>query len=140
MPLAYADDVDIIGRSISEVVAAFSKFAEEAPSIGLAVNGCKTKLLLSIAKDTSIGVFVDIDGYNFELLKDFVYLGFRTNTDRCYFGLRKQLCERALSCITKICLYNSPILPVLLNGAEIWTITSSDEQARCGGRLSSLTC
>ena len=36
MPLAYADDVDIIGRSICEVEAAFSKFAEEARSIGLA--------------------------------------------------------------------------------------------------------
>ena len=33
-----ADDVDIIGRSICEVEAAFSKFAEEARSIGLAVN------------------------------------------------------------------------------------------------------
>ena len=29
MPLAYADDVDIMGRSICEVEAAFSKFAEE---------------------------------------------------------------------------------------------------------------
>ena len=32
MPLAYADNVDIIGRSICEVEAAFSKFAEEMPS------------------------------------------------------------------------------------------------------------
>ena len=38
MPLAYVDDVDIIGRSIREVEAAFSKLAEEARSIGLAVN------------------------------------------------------------------------------------------------------
>ena len=43
MPLAYADDVDIIGRSICEVEAAFSKFTEEARSIGLAVNESKTK-------------------------------------------------------------------------------------------------
>ena len=71
MPLAYADDVDIIGRSICEVEAAFSKCAEEARSIGLAVNDSKTKLLLSTAKDISIGISVDIDGYNFELVKDF---------------------------------------------------------------------
>ena len=38
LPLEYADDVDIIGRSDSEVAVAFSKFAEEARSIGLAVN------------------------------------------------------------------------------------------------------
>ena len=56
MPLAYADDVDIIGRGISEVAAAFSKFSEEARSIGLAVNESKTKYLLSsTAKDSSIG-------------------------------------------------------------------------------------
>ena len=52
----YADDVDIIGRSICKVEVAFSKFAEEARSIGLAVNESKRKLLLSTAKDTSIGV------------------------------------------------------------------------------------
>ena len=54
MPLAYADDVDIIGRSNCEVGAAFSKFAEEARSIGLAVNESKTKYLLSTAKDTTL--------------------------------------------------------------------------------------
>ena len=72
MPLAYADDVDIIGRSICEVEAVFSKFAEEARSIGLSVNDSKTKLLLSTAKDTSIRVSVDIEGNYFEVVKDFV--------------------------------------------------------------------
>ena len=56
MPVAYADDVDIIGRSICEVDAAFSKFAEEARSIGLAVNESKSKLLLSTAKDTTSAI------------------------------------------------------------------------------------
>ena len=55
MPLAYADDVDIIGRSICEVKADFSKFAEEARRIGLAVNVSKTKCFVSALKDYSIG-------------------------------------------------------------------------------------
>ena len=38
-------------------------------------------MLLSTAKDTSIGVSVEIDGYNFEVVKDFVYLGCSINTD-----------------------------------------------------------
>ena len=54
---------------------AFYKFTEEARSIGLAVNENKTKYLLSTANDTSIGESVEIDGYNFEVVKDFVYLG-----------------------------------------------------------------
>ena len=61
MPMAYADDVGIIGRSVCEVEAAFSKFAEEARSIGLVVNESKRKYLLSIAKDTSIGKAAETD-------------------------------------------------------------------------------
>ena len=65
MPLVYADDVDIIGRSQREVA--------EARSIGLQVNANKTKYLLSsTAKDFSIGESVEIYGYNFEVVKDFV--------------------------------------------------------------------
>ena len=41
MLLAYADDVDIIGRSEREVAVAFSKFTEKARNIGLAVNESK---------------------------------------------------------------------------------------------------
>ena len=150
MPLAYADDVDIIGRSIWEFEAAFSKFAEEARCIGLAVNENKTKLLSSTAKDTSIGVSVEIDGYNFGVVKNFIYLGSSINTDNdtmSEFGIAAKLirlCEMTLKnaqCVvseafdakrgfrTKICLYKSLILPVLLYGAETWTLTSSDEQA-----------
>ena len=62
MPLAYADDVDIVGRSICKVEAAFSKFAEEARSIGVAVNEGKTKYLLSsTVKDFRIWVSIEID-------------------------------------------------------------------------------
>ena len=42
MPLAYADDVDIIGQSMREVSAAFAKFDKEARMLGLAVNEEKT--------------------------------------------------------------------------------------------------
>ena len=75
MPLAYADDLDIIGRSDCEVEVAFSKFAEEARNIGLAVNERST------VKASSIEEFVEIDGYSFEVVKDFVYLGSSINTD-----------------------------------------------------------
>jgi len=144
MPLAYADDVDIIGRSKREVSAAFSKFVEEAQSLGLAVNEDKTKYLVSTARDSNLGESVEIDSFKFEVVKDFVYLGSSINTgnnisleikrritlaSRCYFGLSKQLSKRALSRRTKICMYKSLIMPVLLYGAEAWTLTTADEQA-----------
>ena len=77
-------------------------------------------------------------------MKDFVYLGSSINTDNdisleirrritlaniCYFVLRKQLSKKALPWRTKICLYMSLILPVLICDAETWTMTSSAEQA-----------
>ena len=126
MPLACADDVDIIGCSDCEVTVAFSKFAEGARSIGLAGNERKTKYLLSTAKDSRESAKTDC--YNFEVVKEFVYIGSSINTNndisseirrritlanRCYFGLRKQLSKRAISWRTKICLYKSLILPVL---------------------------
>ena len=73
MPLAYANDVDIIGISVRDVAVAFSKFAEEVRNIGLAVSESTRKYLLSsTAKDCSIGESVEIDGYNFEVVKEFI--------------------------------------------------------------------
>ena len=51
MPLAYADNADIVGRNYREVAFAFSKFAEKARINHLVVNESKTNLLLSTAKD-----------------------------------------------------------------------------------------
>ena len=34
-----------------------------------------------LAKNSSIGESVAIDGYNFKVVKDFVYLGYSINTD-----------------------------------------------------------
>ena len=48
MALAYADDVDIIGRSDREVAVAFSTFVEEARSIGLAVNESKSQKMAAL--------------------------------------------------------------------------------------------
>ena len=69
-------------------------------------------------------------------MQDIVYLGSSINSDNDISvesdidnrWLRKQLSKKALSWRSKICLYKL-ILPVLLYGAESWTMTSSDEQA-----------
>ena len=71
----------------------------------------------------NIVICVGIDGYNFEVVENFVYLGSSINTDndislevrrkiianRCYLGLIKQLSKKALSWRTKICLCKSLI-------------------------------
>ena len=145
MLLAYADDIDIIGTNARAVSAAFSALEKESRRVGLAVNEDKTKYLLSTNKESRrLGQHVTVDNYTFEVVKDFVYLGTSINTNnnvsleikrritlanRCYFGLSRQLRSRALSRRTKLTLYKSLIMPVLLYGAEAWTMTNTDEKA-----------
>ena len=42
--------------------------------------------------------------------------------NRCYYGLNGQLSNRDLSLTTKLLLYKTFILPVLLYSAEAWTL------------------
>ena len=134
--LAYADDIDIIGRTQSDVNGAFVSIEAEAAKMGLTVNEGKTKYMLSSRKDIQhrrFGQNVTIDRHNFEVVKDFVYLGSAVNAEnntsaeikrritlanRCFFGLRKQLSGKVLSRGTKVLLYKTLIIAVLLYGAE----------------------
>lgn len=143
MLLAYADDIDIVGINARYISAAFSALDRESRRMGLMVNEDKTKYLLSAAKQSSrLGSSIQVGNHNFEVVKNFVYLGTQiTNTNnvseeiqrrialanRCYFGLSRQLSSKALSRRTKLTMYTALILPVLLYGAEAWTLTAADE-------------
>ena len=60
MPLAYADDVDIIGRSSREVSAAFTRFEEVSKTMGLAVNENKTKYFVSTNGEMNLDTTIQI--------------------------------------------------------------------------------
>ena len=143
--LAYADDIDIIGKTKRAVSAVFSDIEKESAKVGLMVNQAKTKYMHSTSQPTRRDNSQLIAGeYAFEAVKDFVYLGSLVTQDnnisleisrrialanRCYFGLSKQMRSKALSRRTKLKLYKTLILPVLLYGAESWTISASDALA-----------
>ena len=146
MLLAYADDIDIIGRNMREVTAVFSRIERESAKFGLAVNEDKTKLMVSTGKpSTRLDQRVNVDNrYNFEVVDEFIYLGSAVNTNnnvsleikrrivlanRCYFGLSKHFRDKALSRATKIQLYQTLIQPVLLYGSECWAMSQTDETA-----------
>ena len=132
--LAYADDIDIIGRTKRDVTAAFGAIEQESTKVGLAVNEGKTKYMFSTSRDVRrIDSRITVDNYTFDTVKEFIYLGSAvttkndinleikrriTLTNRCYFGLNGQLGNRDLSRTTKLILYKTLILPVLLYGAE----------------------
>ena len=113
--------------------------------MGLAVNEANTKYMLSTS-----GVVprmwsqITANSYNFDVVKEFIYLGTAINTNndvnleikrrvtlanRCYLALNRQLSSRDLSNATKLTLYKALILPVLLYGAEARTLSSTDAAA-----------
>ena len=82
------------------------------------------------------------DSFSFEAVSDFVYLciaitsGSDTSLEikrrirfanRCYYELSMQIESRVLSLKTKIQLYKTIIMPVLLYGAEEWVLAQNDE-------------
>jgi sorting nexin-29 len=140
--LAYADDIDIIARSLSDLKTAFRALASSAKNMGLEVNGAKTKYMPINGRQNPPSLL--IDGYCFETVSEFIYLGTMVtgNNDvaaeikrrivtanRSYFGLQRQMKSRHLSRKTKLLLYKTLVRPVLTYGSECWTISKSDEGA-----------
>jgi hypothetical protein len=101
--LAYADDIDIVGRSQSAVRNAYLALERETVKVGLKINEQKTKYMIAAQNDRTIYDVGQSDKH-FEVVKEFVYLGsLMTPTNdvsleihrriqtanRCFFGLRK---------------------------------------------------
>lgn len=144
--LGYADDLDVVGRSKEDVTRSFLAIEKAAKDVGLQVNEDKTKHLLSSRSEAShnrLGQNIKIGHYQFEAVRNFIYLGSEVTHDndvsseikrrimlanKCLFGLSKMMRSKHLTRRTKIKLYHELIQPVLLYGAECWNLTSSDEE------------
>jgi hypothetical protein len=75
--LAYANDIDIVGRSQSAVQNAYLALEGEAAKVGLKINEQKTKYMIAARNDMKIcdvGQSVAIGDKHFEVIKEFVYL------------------------------------------------------------------
>ena len=113
--------------------------------MGLAVNEGKTRNMLSTSSDVRrIESQITTDNYNFDKVKEFIYLGYTVTTEddvtleikrritlanRCYYDLNRQLSSKDYSRTTKLIRYKTLILSVLLYGAEAWTHLSTDAAA-----------
>jgi hypothetical protein len=76
--LAYADDIDIVGRSQSAVRDAYLALEGEAAKAGLKINEQKTKYMIATRNDRTIrdvGQNVAVGDKHFEVVKEFMYLG-----------------------------------------------------------------
>ena len=142
--LAYADDIDIVGRNVASVKETYIALERQATRLGLRVNEEKTKYMVAgRATRSRLGQNITIGENNFEVVSEFTYLGALINAEnnttseikrrivlasRSFYGLRKHLKNRLLSLKTKTLIYKTLILPVLTYASESWSMSRADEE------------
>ena len=95
--ICYADDVDIVGRRFDAVAEQYTVLKREAEKVGLKVNTSKTKYLLAGCgtgedRDRMRSGSVTMDGDEFEVVEEFVYLGsLVTSDDNCSREIRRRI-------------------------------------------------
>ena len=139
--LAFADDINIIGRSKRSVIDAFVQLESAANMIGLVINADKTKFLIATNRTYDPSP-LNVLTYSFETVNQFRYLGTLISSQnnikieinnriymahRSYFGLRNQLKSKSISVKTKLSIYKSLIRPIVTYGSECWTLNKAEE-------------
>jgi len=142
--LAYADDVNILARSMHTLKENAEALIAATKEIGLEVSADKTKyMVMSRVQNAGRIQSVRIDNSTFEKVEWFKYLGTNlTNQNSiaeeiksrlrsgnaCYHSVQKLLSSRLLSKNLKMKLYRTIILPVVLYGCEAWSLTLREER------------
>jgi sorting nexin-29 len=140
--LAYANDVNILGRSEQTVKEKAEALVVATKDIGLELNADKTKYMV-MARDQNAGRSPSMKIHNspIDRVEEFKYLGTTLTTQNsiqaeiksrlklgnaCYYSVQNLLSSRLLSKNLKIEIYRTIILPVLY-GYEAWSLTLREE-------------
>ena len=134
--LDYADDVGLLSSSHKDMQEKTTRMKETSELIGLKVNKKKTKVMRINSKRNDA---IRIDDQDLEDVEEFDYLGSRTTADgdatsdvkarlskarHAFAGLKNIWQARNISISTKIRLFKSNILSILLYGSETWKVTN----------------
>ena len=137
--LRFADDIDLMGETVTEAQDLVQAVHEFSQRHGLEVNKAKTKVLL-VAKEQR-EITVTIDDEKLEQVLHFKYFGTkvtdqnRSTTDlRCRTAQALAACSnlrviwrnQGISLNTKLRLLDCLILPIALYGCETWTMNNAD--------------
>ena len=142
--LNYADDVNILGGSAHTVKENAEAIVIATKEIGLEVSADKTKYMIT-SRDQNAGrcYSMKIDKSSIERVEEFKYLGTTlTNKnsiqeeimsrlksgDACFHSVPNLLSSSLLPKNTKIKIYRTIILPVVLYGCETWLLTPREER------------
>jgi len=72
--VAFSDDVGFIGRRLKDVEEVFTLLVEETNKMGLEIKGNKIKLMIASRKPYNENEYVKFGTYNFEIVKDYIYI------------------------------------------------------------------
>jgi len=137
--LAYADDFNILGGSIYKLKENAEALVASTREIGLEGNADKAKYMVK-SRDPNAGRIhgVRIDNNILERVEEFKYFGTTlTNQNSmaeeikstlksenaCYHSVQNLLCFLLLSKNSKIKIYRTIILSIVLHGCETWSLT-----------------
>jgi len=140
----YADEILATARSLPALEAMCDEIGREAGRVGLVINPDKTKYMRFSASPSRRSVKgATVNGVTYEGVAEFIYLGTLISNEnrveketqrrilagnRTYFATISLFRSRLLRRATKIILDKALIRPVVLCGAEAWTLTKKDEQ------------
>lgn len=142
--LTFADDVDLLSRRVDYLRENFLKIDEEAKKAGLEVNEAKTKYMFMSRNQTLSASHLQMGGYNFEVVREFKYLGSLVTEknetqvevkerlkcgNKSYYSMQHLLKSRLISRKCKKRLYKTVVRPVVMYASETWVMTARDEEA-----------
>ena len=137
--LRFADDIDLIGETVSEAQDILEAVHQSSERHGLQINREKTKVML-VAKEQR-DITISVDNQKLEQVSHFKYLGTvithqnNSSTDiRCRTAQALAAANSLvviwhnthISLKTKLRLLDCLIIPIALYGCETWTLNSSD--------------
>lgn len=140
--LAFADDVVLLSETREELQKMLEILKRETRTMGLKINDNKTKLV-RFGRGTENEEDITEIEQQYEQVETFKYLGVIVSSQseehieiknrinlasRSLHALNKLLSTRLLSHRTKLKIYKTIIRPVLLYGAETWTLDKNTEK------------
>ena len=135
--LRFADDIDLMGGSNRELQDLTKRLEEKAGAYGMEVSTEKSKVLVNSTTNTHAEIYMN--GQQLEEVDAFKYLGATLTKDgrsttevktrlaiatSAMAKLNKIWRSREISFPTKMKLYRSLVLSILLYGCESWTMTA----------------
>ena len=130
--LKYADDTTLMAESEEELKNLLMKVKKESEKVGSKLNIQKTKIM-------AFGTISSwqIDGETIEMVRDFIFLGFKITADGdCSHEIKRRLLlgrkaminldilfkSRDITLPTKVHLVKTMVFPVVMYRCESWTI------------------